>query len=135
MPGLLIDTSALIVLADRSDDRHSEALHIRRTVARGRLYVTDYVLDETVTLLIRRGGSRTAHLLMDEVRARRAFELIFVGPELFWKSEARMRKLADQAPSFTDCTSFSVMDHLRLDAAFAFDDDFIRAGYRVVPFD
>jgi predicted nucleic acid-binding protein len=134
MSGLLIDTSALITLGDRGDERHEQAVACRRGEARGQLYVTDYILDETLTLLRARHGANAARLLAAEVRDARGFNLVFVGPELFWAAEARFRKQSDRGrASFTDCASFAVIDHLRLDGAFAFDDDFRRAGYRVVP--
>ena len=134
MSRLLVDTSALVTLGDRGDARHERAVAGRRGEASGRLYITDYVLDETLTLLRLRVGARAASILADEVRRGAAFELIFVGPKQFWAAEARLRKLADDARvSFTDCTSFEIIDHLGLDGAFALDDDFRRAGYRVVP--
>lgn len=133
MARILVDTSALVTLGDRGDDRHGRAVACRGSEAPGRLYLTDYVLDETLTLLRLRAGARAAALLAEQARKGQAFELVFIGPDLFWLAEERFRKLADQTVSFTDCTSFVVMDHLKLDAAFAFDDGFRRAGYRTVP--
>lgn len=133
MQRLLVDTSALVALGDRGEGRHRNASRCLRQIRGTRLFLTDYVLDETLTLLRLRAGPRPTDALMREVREARTFELVFVDPKLFWKALDRFEKFADQTVSFTDCTSFVVMEHFKLDAAFSFDDDFRRAGFRVIP--
>ncbi|HLE40063.1 MAG TPA: PIN domain-containing protein, partial [Nitrospirota bacterium] len=39
----------------------------------------------------------------------------------------------DQDFSYTDCTSFAVMERLKLDAAFSFDQHFKAMKFHVVP--
>ncbi len=46
---------------------------------------------------------------------------------------ALFRKFRDKDFSYTDCTSFAVMERLRLRTAFAFDRRFAAMGYRVEP--
>ena len=41
-------------------------------------------------------------------------------------------RLEDARLSFTDCVSFAVMRALEISAAFAFDRDFERAGFRLL---
>jgi hypothetical protein len=43
------------------------------------------------------------------------------------------RKYADQAVSYTDCTSFVLMKQHRIADAFTFDAHFSLAGFRVCP--
>ena len=47
-----------------------------------------------------------------------------------WK---RFKELRLPMVSFTDCTSFEVMDKYGIREAFTFDADFAKAGYRVLP--
>ena len=41
-------------------------------------------------------------------------------------------KYEDKELSFTDCTSFAIMEKFGIRNAFAFDDDFERMGYMVL---
>jgi predicted nucleic acid-binding protein len=44
-----------------------------------------------------------------------------------------MRKYADQRLSFTDCTTIALLEQLEIGQIFAFDEDFQKVGYHVVP--
>ena len=50
--------------------------------------------------------------------------------ERAWQLFKRTR---DQDFSFTDCTSFALMESLRLEQAFTFDRGFLRYGLEMVP--
>jgi len=53
---LFIDTWGWLALRDRKESRHGEvkALYLRFRARKGILYTSDYILDETVTLLFRK---------------------------------------------------------------------------------
>src|SRR6266571_2719709 len=53
----------------------------------------------------------------------------YVVDERFAKAEAFFRKHRDQAYSFTDCTSFTVMREFRLAQALTSDSHFRAAGF------
>jgi len=52
--------------------------------------------------------------------------------ERFLTSKQYFRKHADHGYSFTDCTSFVVMDELEVSAALTTDRHFKQAGYEVL---
>ena len=53
---LFVDTWGWLSIEDRKDARHAESLnhYQQRIASRGRVFTSDYVLDETFTLLFRR---------------------------------------------------------------------------------
>ncbi len=133
---VFVDASAWIALLDVSDGYHARASTFWRSALEDeRQFLTsDYVLDETYTLLRRRRrGLRMAVGLHDLVVASEIIDEVEVdirlralGWELFVGYE-------DKVLSFTDCTSFALMRERKLLDAFTFDSDFERAGFVVLP--
>lgn len=124
---LFVDTSAWYALLDRKDRNHLAAV---RFVEESRIpFVTStYVLDETVTLVKRHLGHTTAarfgHRLWDEEVAR----LVRITPEDEMQAWTIFARYEDKGFSYTDCTSFALMERLHLDSAFAFDVHFTQYG-------
>lgn len=135
MKALFVDTGGWMACADAADPLHGETRAARDAALQsGRLLVTtDYVVDETLTLVRLRlglaaaeawwaqveGSSRVRHETIDAMRAEKARALFF--------------RHRDKDYSFTDCTSFVVMRELRLGAALTTDRHFRQAGFDVVP--
>src|SRR6185436_7315003 len=113
---LFVDASGLYALADHHDPfRILAKRHVAARVATGgRLVLTDYVVDEACTLAKARAGSYAALKLLELVEASAGFRMEWVGPDRFETAKAYFRKHADHDYSFTDCTSFVVMQELRL---------------------
>ena len=98
------------------------------------LLTTDYVVDETLTLLRVRGErQRALHLGerffrdgLAEIHKITAADLL-----LAWET---FQQFDDKGWSFTDCTSKVVMEQLGVTVAFAFDHHFKQFGtVQVVP--
>ena len=98
------------------------------------LVTTDYVLDELFTLLKIRGEYQRALLLGPRLFNQDVLEIEWVTEEdvrQAWQIDERHQ---DKAGSFTDCTSFVIMQRLQIPAAFAFDKHFRQFGtVTVVP--
>ncbi len=135
-PFVFVDTSAWVALLDVSDGYHARASAFWRSALEdGRRFLTsDFILDETYTLLRRRRrGLKMAVALHDLIDASEIIdepeidaELRALGWEIFVGYE-------DKVLSFTDCTSFALMRERKLIEAFTFDSDFERAGFIVLP--
>lgn len=128
---VFVDTSAFVALENRRDTAHGAALREYRRIVRNRdvLVTSDYVFDETVTLLKRRAGSDVAVAWARRLLASAVFELIFVDRSALEAAVDVFEGAGDQPFSFTDCTSFALMRAHGLDTAFAFDEDFVRFGF------
>lgn len=131
---VFVDTSGWYSLIDRRDTDHSATRSFVREWlgAGGRLVSSDYVLDESFTLARARAGSTAALRLMKLLEETVALDLEWVSHDRFARAKNLFRRSADQAFSFTDCTSFVVMRELELEGALTSDEHFRIAGFELV---
>ncbi len=125
---IFVDTSAWFALVVPSDPNHDVAaawLHANRQM----LFTTDYVLDETLTLLKARREHRRALTL-----GRQFFEgeplaqVHFLSEDEILTAWQVFQQFTDKKWSFTDCSSKVVMERLTIAEAFAFDHHFAQFG-------
>ncbi|MGH8607726.1 MAG: type II toxin-antitoxin system VapC family toxin [Gammaproteobacteria bacterium] len=132
MRRVFVDTGAWYALIDRADPDHGDVT-TQFKAYRGRLVTSNFVFDETLTLLRYRLGWQSAHAFGEQMRAGQLSHHVRVSPqdeEAAWDTFTRYR---DQSFSFTDCTSFALMQRLRLSMAIALDDDFRVFGHQLLP--
>src|SRR5581483_1219563 len=103
-----VDTSGFYALLVERDTRHGRAAALLAEAgrSRGRFVTTDYVLDETATLLKARGHGHLVPALFERVFASAACRVEWMDTERFDETRRFFCKHADQAWSFTDCFSF-----------------------------
>ena len=92
------------------------------------LVTTDYIIDELLTLMKRRGEFDRAVKAGELLLNGSAAELEWVTPtdvQVAWNTFRRFR---DKGWSFTDCTSRAIIERLSLSTAFAFDEHFRQFG-------
>jgi len=133
---IFVDAGAWYALSDSGDPNHRPAAAFYRDLARGRhgrLVTSDCVMDETYTLLRMRGGLGSVRRLRDLVEEPKSMELLWVSPEDFARALEMMLQHEDKRWSFTDCTSFVLMQGLGIQEAFAFDPNFAQAGFALHP--
>ncbi len=128
MTSYFLDTSGIYAWTVRNDPFHERIVSLV-TSGQARFVVTDYVLDEAFTLLLARGIGHRRRALLNLVRESRVIQLHFVGEDRFWEAAKWMIRFSDQSFSFTDCTSFVVMQELGLKEALTTDSDFEVAGF------
>jgi hypothetical protein len=92
------------------------------------LCTTDYILDETLTLLRARGQNPRAITLGAALLAGSAATLHFITRDEFVEAWEIFRRFSDKEWSFTDCISKVVMEKLGVNAAFSFDHHFRQFG-------
>lgn len=137
---IFVDTGAWYSTEVEDDDRHLQATgFMKKDLASnsyGVLVTSDYVLDETITLLRTRRGIKPAVDFIDKIRKSKSLQIVWIGREIF---DAALEKLSkyddrkDQDLSFTDCTSFSIMNDLSIANSFTFDSHFKKAGFKILP--
>ena len=135
MEAIFVDTSAWDAIEDSGDRHHAAALRFKEELVQQqtRLYVTNFILDESYTLLLSNiGYTRT-------VAFKRTIDLMQTGGILLvvhvseaieqaaWTVFERFNQ--DKAWSFTDCTSKVVMENLGIRQVFAFDHHFEQMGF------
>lgn len=128
---LLVDSAGFFALWDATDAHHPAAVRLQSTLLRKRrrFVTTEYIVDETVTLLLVRHSHAAASDFLDTVERSEAIRLEWIGPERFHAAAALFRQHADKDWSFTDCVSFTTMRELRISEAFTTDHHFKQAGF------
>ncbi len=137
---LFIDTWGWLALADARDPAHHSAVQVRRSHTAPRsLVTTDYVLDETITRLFSRCPFASAQAFCQRILEAREVSMLSletITPDRFdgaWKLRLRYRDKPQI--SFTDLTSFVVMQELRIRHVLTADAHFakVHLGFRIVP--
>jgi predicted nucleic acid-binding protein len=128
---VLVDSSGLYPLADHRDPSRKRAVRIVRELLRDRacFVLTDYILDESLTLAKARAGGYAALRMLEIVEQSCAFEMSWIGPDRFEQAITFFKKHSDQGYSFTDCTSFVLMKELGIRQALTTDRHFLIAGF------
>jgi uncharacterized protein len=133
---ILVDTSAWVAVADGQDGSHKAALTFHRELLRGthgRLLTTDFVMDETLTLVRKRCGPDLVRSFAHGLDSSKSTQQLWVNTAQFVAARSLFLTQGAHAWSLTDCTSFVVMRELGIQVAFAFDRDFEQAGFRIYP--
>lgn len=131
---IFVDTSGFYSLLAKRDSGHAAAAAtLERARRRRRTFVTtDYVLDETATLLKAR---RLAHLIptfFTTLQTSQVCHICWTDAERFETARRFFLKHLDQAWSFTDCVSFCLMKEKRIREALTKDAHFQHAGFKVL---
>lgn len=128
---VFMDSAGFLALWDAGDEHHGAATTVQQELARKhrRFLTTEYVVDETITLLLVRHSHAAAVDFLDTIESSEAVALEWIGPERFHAAGALFRKHADKRWSFTDCVSFATMRELRIRDAFTTDHHFRQAGF------
>lgn len=132
---LFIDTWGWVALHNRRESRHGEVNAFYRDfrLRGGKLYTTDYVLDETLTLLFRRlplDQARTSMESLNNAVDRGYLNLEWIEPPRFEEARSLRLKFDDKPRiSFTDLTSMVVMKELGVQSILTDDDHFVQLGF------
>jgi len=135
MKRLFVDTAGWMSMADRRDRLYKDAVQARDGwLERGGILVTtDYVVDETLTLIRMRLGLDAAENWWEQVSESPRLLLEWINGERAEKARGWFFRWRDKTFSFTDCTSFVVMRELRLKKVLTGDRHFIEAGFEILP--
>jgi predicted nucleic acid-binding protein len=128
-----VDTGAWVALFLEADAHH-RAAQAWISSNRDRLVTSDYIVDEVLTLISarfrRQIAIRVGHVLLGQDLAG-LIQLTDEDKERAW---GIFRSHSDKGWSFTDCTSFALMQRIGISNAFAFDQHFSQMrGIRRVP--
>jgi len=130
--GIFVDTGAWYALVDSDDADHTAAAAFlaANTIP---LITTNFVFSETVTLIRYLIGHEAARSFGQKSKESSFVRVVTVAPadeERAWEIFCKYR---DQDFSFVDCTSFAVIERMKLSAAFTFDRHFSVMKFAVVP--
>jgi len=136
---MMVDTWFWLALKDRSDQDHTLAvLANEEFIGRKVIYVTtNFVLDETYTLLRRRVSPQVAIAFGREIRQATelgAMEIVRVTAEMEQEAWVLFERYEDVIGlSYTDCTTFAAMRKSDLACAVTNDRHFAMMGFSLEP--
>lgn len=125
-----VDTSAYYALLSPRDANRGAATRIAQRLAseRWRLVTTNFILAETHALTLARLGRQIAWRAALEIRGDRNTTVIRVTPADERRAWEIVEQYDDKNYSWTDATSFAIMDRLDIVYAFHFDRNFTQHG-------
>ena len=132
MTGIFVDTSAWYALVDSDDADHGKAAAFF-SANTTTLITTNAIFSETVTLIRYRIGHDAALSFGRKMKESTFVRLVPVAQadeERAWDIFSRYR---DQDFSYADCTSFAIMQRMKIGTAFTFDRHFMVMKFVVVP--
>ena len=133
---IFVDTSAWYALEVEDDVNHEAACKFLSILASGKHGIsvtTDYILDETLTLLRSRRSLSSASAFIDKIKKSKSVRVFWVEEDLFEKALDMFKRSDRKSWSFTNCTSFALMKDLLIPNAFTFDSHFREAGLQILP--
>jgi len=133
MAGLFVDTWGWLALRDKGDARHDAAVAaFNGALKAGRVVTTDFVLDETFTLLFRRlsapRATESVEFLMAAVEAGSVVLARISFPRFGEAVKLRLKYKDKPGISFTDFSSMVVMRELRVKEILTEDHHFTQVG-------
>jgi uncharacterized protein len=139
MEHLFVDTSFLIARFNPKDANHGSAMAVVETHGEvdgehTRWIFSDYIFDETVTTVLgltRRWDS--ARRIGEGLLGSKLLSMTRVDEAAFKAAWDLFRSRRDKLWSFTDCTSFVLMERLGIRKSLSFDGNFRQAGFAVLP--
>jgi len=134
---VFVDTSAHYAGIDAKDAEHHAAAQsfVREAKARKwSLFTTNFVLTETHALILntRRLGYWIARRFVENTR-QSPMHIERVLPQDEDRAWQIICQYDDKTFTYTDATSFAVMERLGVSRAFAFDDHFRQYGFLALP--
>ena len=125
---VFVDTGIFVALHNADDTFHLRSKELVRQALNGdfgRIYTSDYVIDEAVTTaLVRTKKHDLAQDLGSHIISSARITKIFVNEEIFQYAWKKFVTLKDKALSFTDCTSLAIMETKKIKQILSFDSDF-----------
>ena len=121
--------------ADRADPAHAPCSAARDSAleAGQTLITTDFVIDETLTLIRFRLGLSAANAWWQQIDGSARLRWERVENDRFERARHLFFQYRDKDLSFTDCTSIAVMRELKLTTVITTDRHFRQVGFAVLP--
>lgn len=123
MKRIFVDTGAWYAMVDEKDPDHvsAKSFYFKNEAP---LLTTNFIFDETITLIMSRLGWKTACEFGEKLKKSSFASIVYVTDSDEEKAWNTFLKYKDAGYSYTDCTSFALMERLKVEAAFTFDRHF-----------
>ena len=120
---ILLDSGVLVAFYNHDDQNHLRSIDVLNNIKENSLgtqIISDYIFDETITLLKKYLGNKKTSEIGEYLLSNLEFKE--VDPLLFQISWQLSKKFSDL--SFTDCTNLVLMQHYNINHLATFDSGF-----------
>ncbi len=124
---IFVDTGAFVAYRNKRDKYHNEAdILLRKTLKGefGKIYTSDYVYDESITLALSRTSKVQVMMDISKTILSPRIEMIFVDKSLFDKARSILSKYLNKKLSFTDASSIAIIEEYKIESLISFDSHF-----------
>ena len=125
---VFIDTGIFVALRNADDELHTRSKELMKRALKaefGRIYTSDYIIDEDITTALVR--TRRHDLALDIgkyiIESPRITKL-WITKEIFELAWQKFQTLKDKPLSFTDCTTLAHIQKNRIKQILSFDSGF-----------
>ncbi len=131
---IFVDTSAWIALNFQRDQLYSKAVTMNRQLLKqGHRYITsNFVLDETYTGMLNKIPHHRITEFGENIRNSKLIRVIHIDQHIEDKAWNLFSRYGDKLFSFTDCTSFIIMQEYKISTAFTNDHHFEQFGFKIL---
>ncbi len=131
---ILVDTNGWIALNSKRDQFHESALKMnRKLLYSGYRYVTtNFILDETYTGLRMKVGHYAAVDFGEKIRKSKSTNDVYIDKNIEEQTWELFKKYSDKEFSYTDCTSFVILNQFRINEVFTNDHHFAQIGFNIL---
>lgn len=130
---IFIDTSAFVALTFPTDTFHLQANVWWNKNKDESFVTTNIVVMEALGWIRYKGGKKVAIDTGKRMYSGNGMDIDKVTREDEENAWNIFKKLDVKGVSMIDCTSFAVMNRLKIKKAFTFDSDFKKAGFTILP--
>ncbi len=132
---IYIDTGAFIARHLERDQYFNKAIRFWKNLQthNERCFTSNFVLDETFTMLGRRAGYKFAVQRARNIFLSDTVTILRPVREDELKALDLFEKYSNLEVSYTDCISFVLMSKNRIKRVFSFDKHFELAGFKIIP--
>lgn len=123
---IILDTSFIVSYYNIRDENHKKAVELMKDITNrkyGNLYITDYVFDESVTVILIRLKNLSKTISIGEL-IRKSTEMLEIEKDNFEEAWSLLKRQKKPAFSFTDCTTINIMERKNVKNIATFDKDF-----------
>jgi len=131
---IFMDANGWIALNSKRDQLHDISIEThKKLLSNGYRYITtNYILDETYTGLLTKVSHFAAVDFGEKLRVSKTVSIIHITTNIEEEAWKIFKKYSDKEFSFTDCTSFVIMNQLKLTEAFTSDHHFEQMGFTIL---
>lgn len=129
---LVIDTDALFALFVETDANHMKAVELRRKIPSDtEIYVANFILAESATLIGRRLGRKFAERFVLQFGGR-GFSEVVVDKYMGVVVRKYFLKQTSKDVTYFDCVNMAVAETYCADAIFSFDRGYVQNGFKLL---